>query len=113
MAKMKVEPHPFLVVPPLFTRDPLAARTSPYLVSVTGKALMRDSSAVIIQVLDIVTSRMLYSNNWDVNDFSAFLICDRHGFVVLPFPTGRFCGTLMKSMVCPLRRDRDILIVTC
>jgi hypothetical protein len=57
---------------------------------------MRDSSAVIIQVLDIVTSRMLDSNNWDVHDFSAFLICNRYGFVVLPFPTGRFCGTLMK-----------------
>jgi hypothetical protein len=73
---------------------------------------MRDSAAVIIQLLDILALRMLSSNNWDAHDFSAFLICNRHGFVVLPFPTGRFCGTLMKSMICPLRRDRHILIVT-
>jgi hypothetical protein len=33
---------------------------------------MRDSSAVNIQVLDIVTSRMLYSNNWDVKGFPVF-----------------------------------------
>jgi hypothetical protein len=35
---------------------------------------MRGSSAVIIQLLDIVTSRMLYSNNWDANDFSGFFL---------------------------------------
>ena len=35
---------------------------------------MRDSSAVIIQLLDIVTLRMLYSNNWDVKDFSGFFL---------------------------------------
>jgi hypothetical protein len=39
---------------------------------VAGKALMHDSSAVIIQLLDIVTICMLYSSNWDVNDLSAF-----------------------------------------
>jgi hypothetical protein len=37
---------------------------------VSGKALMRDSSAVIIQLLDILGLRKLYSNNWDVNDSS-------------------------------------------
>ena len=45
--------------------------------------------------------------------FLLFLVCHRHGFVVLPFPAGRYCATLMKSMACPLGRDRDILIVTC
>jgi hypothetical protein len=33
---------------------------------------MRDSAAVIIQVLDIVPSRMLSSNTWDVHDSSGF-----------------------------------------
>jgi hypothetical protein len=51
---------------------PLATRTSPYLGSVAGKALMRDCSAVIIQLLDTITMCMLYSSTWDVNDFSAF-----------------------------------------
>jgi hypothetical protein len=35
---------------------------------------MRYSSAVIIQLLDIVTLRMLDSNNWDVSDFSGFFL---------------------------------------
>jgi hypothetical protein len=35
---------------------------------------MRYASAVIIQLLDIVTLRMLYSNNWDVDDFSGFFL---------------------------------------
>jgi hypothetical protein len=39
---------------------------------VAGKALMRDCSAVLIQLLDTITVCMLYSSNWDVNDFSAF-----------------------------------------
>jgi hypothetical protein len=31
---------------------------------------MHDASAVIIQPLDIVTERMIYSSHGDVNDFS-------------------------------------------
>ena len=31
---------------------------------------MHDSSAVIIQLLDIVTERMIYSSHGDVKDFS-------------------------------------------
>jgi hypothetical protein len=52
---------------------------------VFGKALMRYASAVSIQVLSIVTGRMLYSNNWDVNDFSGFfLIYVGYTFAFLP-----------------------------
>jgi hypothetical protein len=39
---------------------------------VAGKVLMRDSSAGIMQLLDMLTLGMSYSNIWDVNDFSAF-----------------------------------------
>jgi hypothetical protein len=70
MAKMQVESYPFVVVSPLFTRDPPGRED--FAVSVAGKALIHDSSAVIIQLLDIVTLCMLYSSNWDVNDLSAF-----------------------------------------
>ena len=45
-------------------------RTSPYLGSGVGNALIRDTSAVTIQLLDIVTERMIYSSHGDVNDGS-------------------------------------------
>ena len=46
---------------------------------------MSDSSAIIIQLLDILALRKLYSNNWDVNDSSGFfLICVGYTFAFLP-----------------------------
>ena len=75
---------------------------------------MRDSSAVIIQLLDILALRMLYSNNWDVNDSSGFFLDLCWLYVRMFAPSHRevFCGKLMKLMACLLRRDRDSLIVT-
>jgi len=50
---------------------------------------MRDSSAVLIQLLDILTERMRYSDG-DVKDVSgSFLIYVRCTCAYLPPPTGR------------------------
>jgi hypothetical protein len=56
---------------------------------VAGKALMHDFSTVIIQLLDMLTLCMLYSSNWDVNDFSTFFGYGCSPAACLPLPRGR------------------------
>lgn len=63
MVKRQGELPCYVVVPPWFSWAPLAARTSPDLGSVAGKARRRDSSAVMSQLLDIVTLRGLCGVN--------------------------------------------------
>jgi hypothetical protein len=47
------------------------------------------SSVVIIQVLDILTLRLLYSNNWDVKGLSGFLLSSVcYTLAFMPLSTG-------------------------
>jgi hypothetical protein len=47
------------------------------------------SSVVIIQVLDILTLCLLYSNNWEVKGLSGFLLSAvGYTLAFMPLPTG-------------------------
>jgi hypothetical protein len=50
---------------------------------------MRDSSTVIMQLLDMLTLCMLYGSNWDVNDSSTFFGYGCSTMACVPLPSGR------------------------